>query len=90
MFRKETKQICTTCKGSGIDKKKPLTDKAGRTILAPTYEKGEGSRPQYVNCKDCQGSGFTMQPTPDTIMVDGEKVQLNPEERKQRYDVAYN
>lgn len=89
MFRKEMRQKCTKCKGTGVNRDKVLTDNSGRTLLAPTYRKGEGDRPQHPNCSECGGSGYTMQPSPTTIMLDGKKVQLSPEEAQGRYDVPF-
>lgn len=88
MFKKEMKQICKKCKGSGIDKNRQLKDRQGRIMLAPTYEKGEGDRPQFENCRECQGSGWTMQPSPTEIVVDGEKQVLEGADYKARYEVT--
>jgi DnaJ-class molecular chaperone len=90
MIRDKMRQICLKCKGTGIDKTRQLTDKSGKAILAPVYEKGEGNRYQYVDCRDCQGTGYTMQPSPKTLMQRGKKKDLTDEEYDVRYDVAFN
>ena len=89
MFRKEMRQICATCKGTGINKTKPLSTQDGKPLLAPVYEKGEGNRRQFANCGTCDGTGWSMQPSPRTIFVDGEKKALTEEETRDRYEVSF-
>ena len=85
MIINQIKQQCLRCKGTGIDKNKMKTDEAGRVILAPPYQKGEGDKPQFENCKECNGEGMTLQPLPTEILRDGEKIKLTPDEAKARY-----
>ena len=88
MFKREMRQQCQTCKGSGVNTKKPISLPNGQPLLAPVYEKGEGNRQQFANCGACGGTGYTMQPAPKTIFVEGEKQTLSDEEYRARYTVA--
>lgn len=85
---KEMKQMCPKCKGTGINKDKVKKDDQGRVVLAPPYQKGEGDRPQYENCRECLGEGMTLQPVPSVVFEDGVKKELSPDEVQQRYAIA--
>ena len=87
-FRKEMKQLCRTCKGTGTGKKQVV--KNGRLVFADIYERGEAQRPLLEDCRECKGTGFTMQPSPADILIDGERVKLEPAELKERYNVVTN
>jgi len=93
MLPKEVRMKCLKCKGTGVSDKplmtKPKNDEdEPQPILAPIYEKGERPRQQFQNCKECKGSGLTMQPPPTTIFKEGEKIVITPEEARQRYEVT--
>jgi DnaJ-class molecular chaperone len=91
MLPTQIRQQCPRCKGTGINDKKPLMVKGSddQLMLAPPYhDKNDVNRPQYENCKECKGSGLTMQTPPTTIFKEGEKITITPEEARQRYEVA--
>lgn len=79
LLNREIKQTCPKCKGTGTSKEVEK-DRDGRVKLAPIFEKGEGQRPQYLNCDMCGGEGLTLQPLPTKIMIGGEKRELSPQE----------
>ena len=85
MLPTQIRQKCTRCKGTGINEKKVLKVK-DQVMLAPAYhDKNDVSRPQYENCSECSGSGLAMLPPPTTIFKEGEKIQVSPEEARERY-----
>lgn len=87
MFRSEVNQKCPNCKGTGVTDK-ILTNSDGQVMLAPPYVKGEGDKPQYVPCKHCGGEGMRLQPAPQVVLVEGEKVQLSEQDRRSRFNDA--
>jgi hypothetical protein len=87
MLPREIKQRCLKCKGTGVSDK-VLTDRDGNVVLADTYTKGDGNRPQYENCSACGGEGMTLQKPPESIKVDGEVIKLTPKEAQERYAVS--
>lgn len=85
MLPREIRQKCPRCKGSGVNEKKVLKVK-DQVLLAPAYhDRNDTSRPQYENCRACNGEGRTLQPPPTTIYQEGEKIEVSPEEARQRY-----
>ena len=79
--------VCRKCKGTGVSNK--VLKVKDQVMLAPAYhDKNDVARPQYENCGDCDGSGLVMLPPPTTILQEGEKQQLSPEEARQRYAMA--
>jgi DnaJ-class molecular chaperone len=83
-FRSELLQPCKRCKGTGTSNKE-ARDNDGNIVLAPIYDKREGDKPSYQNCPDCGGLGRSLQPAPDSILVEGEKVQLDAAAKRERF-----
>jgi len=77
-------QVCKTCKGTGASSQM-VTTKEGKVVLAPPYQKGEGDKPQFQNCDNCEGSGWALYDAPNAIVFEGQKVQLTEEEKRARF-----
>jgi hypothetical protein len=97
VYKKQMMQICPTCGGTGVNKDKPLTMKQGDEdvpVLAPVYTKGEQPRQQYELCKTCAegsgaskyGSGRVLVDSPTKVLIEGEAVELDDAERRQRFN----
>lgn len=88
MLPTQIRQKCTKCKGTGVNEKRVLKVK-DQIMLAPAYhDKNDIGRPQYENCSECNGEGRTMQAPPTTILQEGVKTEVSPEEARQRYAIA--
>lgn len=90
MFRKQFRQTCRKCKGTGVTNK-VLKNKDNQVIFAPEYhDPKDRGRPQYEPCLECDfpGSGLASYDTPTEVFVDGEKRKLEPQEREARFNDA--
>ena len=88
MFRKQFRQVCRKCSGTGTTKI-VLKNKDGQTIFAPEYhDPHDKRRPQFEMCKECDspGSGMAMYDSPHEIQVDGAKVKLEQSDRAARFN----
>ena len=84
MFRSQMRQLCRKCKGTGTTDQDAV-DRDGQVIVAPPYQKGEAERLVKANCKECKGSGWAMYDAPSEIMQDGQKIKLDEEARRSRF-----
>lgn len=87
-FKRQFRQQCKTCKGTGVSKK-ILKNKDGQVILAePYYSPDDKGRPQYEPCQDCDapGSGMALYDTPHEVLVDGAKIKLEDADRRARFN----
>lgn len=87
MFRPQFDQVCKKCKGTGTSAKE-ARDSDGNIMLAPVYDKKDPERPQYENCKECGGRGRNLYETPSEVLLDGEKVKLDEQDRRARFSDA--
>lgn len=87
MFRQQFDQPCRKCKGTGTSAKE-ARDNDGNIMLAPIYDKKDGDRPQYENCKECNGRGRALYSSPEEVLLDGKKIPLSEEDRRARFNDA--
>lgn len=86
-FRSEMLQVCKKCKGTGTSTKE-ARDNDGNIMLAPVYNKKDGDRPAFENCKECNGLGRAMYESPKEVFEDGNKIPLDADSRRARWQDA--
>lgn len=90
MFRRQFRSQCKKCKGTGVSNK-VLKNRDDQVMLAPAYHNlNDNGRPQYEVCTECDypGSGQALYDTPNEVLVEGEKIKLDPQQREHRFNDA--